>query len=77
MMKRVERIEVALSEALALTHLEVLDESSGHNVPEGAESHFKVVAVSESFVGHQCLWVNELRWPLVPWSLPEMISRFC
>jgi BolA protein len=51
MMKRVERIEVALSEALALTHLEVLDESSGHNVPEGAESHFKVVAVSESFVG--------------------------
>ncbi len=51
MMKRGERIEVALSEALALTHLEVLDESSGHNVPEGAESHFKVVAVSESFVG--------------------------
>ena len=30
MMKRVERIEVALSEALALTHLEVLDTYSGN-----------------------------------------------
>ena len=49
MMKRVERIEAALAQALDLTHLEVFDESSGHNVPEGAESHFKVVAVSDAF----------------------------
>lgn len=51
MMKRVERIETALAQALDLTHLEVFDESSGHNVPEGAESHFKVVAVSDAFEG--------------------------
>jgi BolA protein len=51
MMKRVERIEAALGQALDLAHLEVQDESSGHNVPEGAESHFKVVAVGEVFIG--------------------------
>ncbi len=50
-MKRVERIEAMLGEALELAHLEVIDESSGHNVPTGAESHFKVVAVGEVFDG--------------------------
>lgn len=32
-------------------YMEVVDESHGHNVPEGAESHFKVVMVSEVFEG--------------------------
>jgi BolA protein len=30
-------------------HLEVVDESHMHSVPEGAESHFKVIVVSERF----------------------------
>ena len=30
-------------------HLEVIDESHNHNVPEGSESHFKVTVVSEKF----------------------------
>lgn len=50
-MNRQQRIETALAQSLELQHLEVLDESHGHNVPDGAESHFKVVAVSEAFVG--------------------------
>jgi len=40
-----------LTEAFAPQHLEVLNESSGHNVPAGSESHFKVVVVSERFAG--------------------------
>lgn len=48
-MSRLERITQKLGETLQLQHLDVLDESSGHNVPEGAESHFKVVAVSDEF----------------------------
>lgn len=32
-------------------HLEVVNESGNHNVPEGSESHFKVVIVSEKFEG--------------------------
>ncbi len=32
-------------------HLEVVNESSNHNVPSGSESHFKVVLVSQKFEG--------------------------
>ena len=43
---------------------QVLNESSNHNVPEGSETHFKVVVVAEAFAGvsridrHRC--INEL-----------------
>ena len=52
-MSRHERIRECLESALSPLHLEVIDESHMHNVPEGAESHFKVVAVSEVFAEHQ------------------------
>ena len=51
MTTRLERIESALASQLALLHLDVVDESSGHNVPAGSESHFKVVAVAQDFDG--------------------------
>ena len=38
-----------LETALSPDHLEVIDESHMHNVPEGSESHFKVVIVSDHF----------------------------
>ena len=61
---RRERIEAALVQGLNLQHLEVADESHGHNVPAGSETHFKVVAVSEQFAGKRPLQrhrqVNEL-----------------
>jgi BolA protein len=34
-------------------HLEVVNESHMHNVPEGSESHFKVTVVSGAFDGQQ------------------------
>ncbi|MCE2437243.1 MAG: BolA family transcriptional regulator [Pseudomonadales bacterium] len=42
------RIERRL-EALHPLHLEVLNESGNHRVPEGSESHFKVTIVSREF----------------------------
>lgn len=48
-MSRQQVIEQKLTQTLAPMHLEVIDESGMHNVPEGAESHFKVVVVSEAF----------------------------
>lgn len=48
-MSRKTRIQDCLTTALAPLHVEVIDESHTHNVPEGAESHFKVVAVSDRF----------------------------
>jgi len=43
------RLEGRLREALSPMHLEVINESYMHNVPEGSESHFKVVVVAEAF----------------------------
>jgi BolA protein len=36
-------------QALEPMHMEVINESYMHNVPEGSESHFKVVIVSGQF----------------------------
>lgn len=44
-------IERKLREELEPSHLEVINESGMHNAPAGAESHFKVIVVSEKFEG--------------------------
>jgi BolA protein len=49
-MSRKTRIEQILDQQCQPDHLEVIDESAMHNVPKGAESHFKVLIVSEGFV---------------------------
>ena len=46
-----ESMERKLRQGLDVVHLEVENESNRHNVPEGSESHFKVVVVSPSFEG--------------------------
>lgn len=48
-------IEKKLSDNLAPLHLEVINESNNHNVPAGSESHFKVVLVTEQFIGKNLL----------------------
>lgn len=40
-----------LDEAFSPIYLEVINESALHNVPDGSESHFKVIIVSQSFKG--------------------------
>ncbi|MBK0001321.1 transcriptional regulator BolA [Erwinia sp. S43] len=50
-----EQIEEKLRTAFSPVHLEVHDESYRHNVPAGAESHFKVVIVSDSFIDQRFL----------------------
>lgn len=46
-----QQIEQRLREHFAPLHLEVVNESHMHNVPEGSESHFRVVLVSAAFDG--------------------------
>ncbi len=41
----------ALTGALTPDALTVTNESQNHNVPQGSETHFKIVAVSKHFVG--------------------------
>ena len=44
-------VEKKITHSLHPIHLEVINESHMHNVPEGSESHFKVTVVSDQFEG--------------------------
>jgi BolA family transcriptional regulator, general stress-responsive regulator len=46
-----DTITKKLQSAFSPEHLEVVNESFMHNVPEGSESHFKVTIVSDEFEG--------------------------
>lgn len=50
-----ERITAVLRQQFAPSHVRVINESHGHNVAQGAESHFKVVIVSEKFAAQRAV----------------------
>jgi BolA protein len=50
-----ESIRDKLIQGLAPLHLEVVNESRMHNVPDGSESHFKVLVVADQFEGKRLL----------------------
>lgn len=48
-MRREQRIQHILEQQIKTTYIDVEDESYQHNVPEDAETHFKVIMVSDEF----------------------------
>lgn len=54
-MRMQEKIQQQLNATFTPLHLEVVDESHTHNVPEDNQSHFKVTLVSEQFAGKALL----------------------
>jgi BolA protein len=50
-----EFIESTLTSALSPALLNVEDESFMHNVPDGAQSHFKVTVVTDAFEGKRLI----------------------
>jgi BolA protein len=48
---RNKRLELVLNSHFKPLHLEIIDESGNHQVPIGAESHFKIIMVSHQFEG--------------------------
>ncbi|WP_218398082.1 BolA family protein [Alteromonas lipotrueae] len=50
-----EFIESTLTRALSPALLNVEDESFMHNVPDGAQSHFKVTVVTDAFEGKRLI----------------------
>ncbi len=44
-------LESRLATEFDLQHLEVINESDQHNVPENSQTHFKLVLVSSEFAG--------------------------
>ena len=55
-----EQITSQLGSRFELQHLEVINESGGHNVPAGSETHFKVVLVTPEFDGLRLLQRHRL-----------------
>ncbi len=55
-----ENIQEKLTAAFSPQHIVVEDESHGHNVPDGAESHFKVVMASAKFDGKRPVQRHQL-----------------
>ena len=49
MQNKQQLIEHKLRQSFAPSYLEVIDESGLHNVPPGAESHFKITIVANEF----------------------------
>ena len=45
-----KKIINSLNENFKLTSLKIVNESFMHNAPEGSESHFKIVIVSDNFI---------------------------
>jgi BolA protein len=60
-----ETIEKKLAEQLDPAHLEVVNESSQHNVPPNSETHFKVVIVSPRFEGTRKVARHQLVYGVV------------
>lgn len=54
-MSRQATIQHLLTEAFPPLHLEVIDESRMHSVPEGSQSHFKILLVSDRFQGMKAI----------------------
>jgi BolA protein len=50
-MQMQQQIRQKLEQTFTPLHIEVENESHMHNVPEGSESHFRVVLVSPQFEG--------------------------
>ena len=50
-----DTMQSKLIHGLSPLHLEVVNESHAHNVPDGSESHFKVLVVAEAFDGQTLL----------------------
>jgi BolA protein len=59
-MSREQRILEKLQASLQPMHVQVTDESHMHSVPEGSESHFKVVVVSERFTDQKLIGRHRL-----------------
>lgn len=50
-----ETITQKIQDAINPLHLEVENESHMHNVPQGSESHFKILIVSDEFDGQMLI----------------------
>jgi len=60
-----DAIETKLAQGLSPEYMDVINESSQHNVPDGSESHFKVIVVSDGFNGLRLIQRQQMVYRLL------------
>lgn len=75
-MKIQHLLENQLREGLNSVILKVINESPNHNVPDGSESHFRVLIVSDQFEGLSLVKRHQMVYKLVSVILKEKIHAF-
>ena len=66
-------IESKLNKAFKPLFLQVENESDGHNVPKGSESHFKVTLVSSTFEGRRKVARHQSVYQVLKLEMSEKI----
>ncbi len=69
-------LEDKLKEGLQPVLLKVVNESPQHNVPEGSESHFRVLIVSNKFSGLSLIKRHQMVHNLISEQIREKIHAF-
>ena len=75
-MKIQSLLERKLQEGLKPLILKVVNESPNHNVPEGSESHFSVLIVSEKFSGLSLIKRHQMVHNLIEKQIKEQVHAF-
>jgi BolA protein len=70
------QIHDKISKGLEPTHFELINESYKHQVPEGAQTHFKAIVVSEAFTGLSRVERHKRVYRLIVEELDGMIKAF-
>lgn len=66
-------ITTRLSQEMEILHLEVIDESYMHNVPEGSQSHFKIIIVADRFQNESLVARHQIIYKILDTELKEKI----
>lgn len=75
LLKREDRIKEKLKLDFEPEHLEVINESYKHSVPKDAETHFKVIIVSNKFQNKSTVAVHQSIYKLLKDEMGEKIDN--
>ena len=75
-MKVQSSLERKLKEGLNPIYIEVINESPQHSVPEGSESHFRVVLVSDKFRDRSIVERHQMVYGLLKEELAGPVHAF-
>lgn len=69
-------LEKKLTEQLSPVFLDVINESHDHNVPDGSESHFRVLIVSDKFENLPTIKRHQMIYAVVAEEIKQKVHAF-